>query len=200
MRGLALILGLLATQSAAQVLPAVYRVTDVAADDVLNVRVAPNAAAEVLGGFANGTVVEVVAHSENGRWAQVNVGEQSGWVALRYLDVVSDSTWPPHALSCFGTEPFWSATLVSARDGYAVTFDRQGAASLRFRSQALQSSNRTDRFSAAGHSDAGQTVVSVIRREACGDGMSDQSYGLSTEIVVIDGAPLHYSGFCSLAP
>ena len=109
---LAVLLTALATGVAADdlplALPQLYDVVDVADDDHLNVRAAPNAGAEIIGTLASDARdIEVTALSRQGNWGQVNVMERAGWVALRYLAPQSD----PAALtdlSCFGTEPFWN--------------------------------------------------------------------------------------------
>jgi hypothetical protein len=86
-RILSLILALLvAMPAAAQDLPALFRVTGVAANDVLNIRAEPSARAAIIGSFrpdAGG--IEVVALSADGRWGLVNSGEQAGWSSMRYL-------------------------------------------------------------------------------------------------------------------
>ena len=89
------------------ILPTLFDVTDVADDDVLNIRTRPSAGAEILGSLApDARGVEVVAHDASGRWAQINTGEHSGWVALRYLAYRTDVWEPgalPEALRCIGT-------------------------------------------------------------------------------------------------
>jgi hypothetical protein len=113
MRRLLAALLLLATPAAAQdALPILADVTGVAADDVLNVRAAPNAGAEIVGTLApDMRGVEVAGLDPSGGWGLVNSGERAGWAAMRFLAPRAD-VWRagalPEGLTCFGTEPFWS--------------------------------------------------------------------------------------------
>lgn len=61
--------------------PALYDVTGVAGSDVLYVRQAPDAASPALGSLpAKGQDIEGVGISADGKWVQINLEEQSGWV------------------------------------------------------------------------------------------------------------------------
>ena len=98
-------------------LPALYKVTGVSTGDVLNIRATPAATAPLVGVFADdANDIEVTDLSLTGSWAQVNTGEQSGWVAFRYLTRQPEVTvfaGLPESLSCFGTEPFWNLRLTA---------------------------------------------------------------------------------------
>ena len=60
--------------------------TGVAANDLLNIRAAPSANAEIIGTLSpRARHIEVVGYDDTGRWAQINTGEISGWAALRFL-------------------------------------------------------------------------------------------------------------------
>ena len=64
----------LALPAQAQDFPALYAVTGVAADDVLNIRSRPDAGAPIIGALApDSTGVEVLGRS--GNWALVSAGE-----------------------------------------------------------------------------------------------------------------------------
>lgn len=93
-------------------LPALYRVVDIAADDVLNIREGPDAGSELIGSIPyDATDVEVVAFSFRGGWAMVNDAGDAGWVSIRFLERmpdVFDVAGMPETLQCFGVEPFWS--------------------------------------------------------------------------------------------
>ena len=94
--------------------PALFDVKGVAADDMLNIRAAPDTAAEIVGMFDhNAEGIEVVRLDETGKWALVNYFDTSGWVSLRYLDRLptTGSVWDIRPASCYGTEPFWGLTL-----------------------------------------------------------------------------------------
>lgn len=192
----------LAAAAPAQELPALFRVTGVAADDVLNVRAEPGAGAEKIGALAPGAAgIEVVELGPEGRWARVNVDERSGWVAMRYLAAEGGAAWTTmeRPLRCFGTEPFWALDI--------------GAGAAEARYSALDGSDRAlgpgeawpgPVFGAAtvGLQFAGQSGFATIRAEACDDGMSDRAYGLSILLFLRDrgeGAAGGLSGCCTLA-
>ncbi|MGR3616897.1 MAG: COG3650 family protein [Paracoccaceae bacterium] len=186
-----------ASAAVAQEFPELFDVANVAADDVLNVRTDPHAGTEIVGTLPyNGTNIEVIKASKDGKWAFVNIGEISGWVSLRYLAAV-----PPEAdlplrrrISCFGTEPFWSLAITQGND---ALFERMGDAPITFDIDGLQRAQGfTDRYGVA----LANAGVALIRREVCDDGMSDRLYGLSVEVGMTDGGLTLFSGCCSLAP
>ncbi|MGR3466510.1 MAG: SH3 domain-containing protein, partial [Shimia sp.] len=70
-----------------QQLPALFDVTGVRADDVLNIRTEPTARAPIIGSFApDETAIEVLERSPSGTWGRVRYGEQMGWSSLRFLE------------------------------------------------------------------------------------------------------------------
>ena len=76
-------------------LPARFSVTGVAADDVLNVRAAPDPAAPILAELPpDATGVEVIALSDDGAWALLPRPEGQGWASTRFL-APNDETLPP---------------------------------------------------------------------------------------------------------
>ena len=99
----------------AETLPALFAVTGVAADDVLNIRAAPDAGAAAVGSFDPTRInIEVLDVSADGTWGMVGLPEGNGWVAMRFLErqeAVAGSI--PHPSTCIGTEPFWTLGLVS---------------------------------------------------------------------------------------
>ena len=97
--------------SDAQTLPALYDVTGVEADDSLNVRTAPDATSNIVATIhSTGTNIEVIAINDTQGWGLVNIGEQSGWTSLRYLERQpnQDTGDFPAITDCYGTEPFWN--------------------------------------------------------------------------------------------
>ncbi|MCR8724420.1 COG3650 family protein [Frigidibacter sp. ROC022] len=175
----------------AQDLPAFYDVIGVALDDVLNIRTGPSASSEIIGSLGpTERAVEVVAFSGGG-WAQVNTAERSGWVSARFLVPARQWSWrsPETALTCFGTEPFWSLRIdgdmaqLTSPDGTAPLMPilGRGASASRPAFLGLQ-------FDGA---------VGFIRAEACSDGMSDRNYALSIGLVWFTGGR-SLSGCCSL--
>jgi len=179
--------------------PAIYDVTGVAETDTLNVRSGPATDFRVIGKLApDATGVEVVDINDDGDWGLIITGEQSGWVALRFMarQPGQPETGLPERLSCSGTEPFWSFRL--AADGTAE-FSRPDI-TVAFNSvQTVRSENRTDRHAVFG--DGGDTVATaIVGRNQCSDGMSDRVYGLGIDLVVTDTDKVRvYSGCCSVA-
>ncbi|MDQ2090371.1 SH3 domain-containing protein [Marimonas arenosa] len=192
MRTLALLLLLLPGLARAQEFPALFDVTGVASNDVLNVRAEPNASAEKIGALAfDATDVEVIRRA--GGWGLVNSGERSGWVSMRFLAAQQGGDYAlSRLLTCFGTEPFWNLEITQG-DLARFSAPNQGVA--HYTVGLLQRSvNRTDRFVLLGG-----RLVAVISRTSCNDGMSDRNYGLAIDLLpdVETGAAL-YSGCCSL--
>lgn len=167
--------------SVAPALPALYSVTDVASDDRLNVRQAPDGAAPVLFTLApNATDLEVVQLSLEGNWANVSQGEQSGWVARRFLiaqPALRDAHGLPVTLTCFGTEPFWSLNFTD--DGLQIATPESTKTysvinSMPSRDNVLLNTNGF-RFE---WMDEDRIVNAHILPGLCSDGMSDARYGL----------------------
>lgn len=184
-----------AVSCAAAPFPALYNVTGVAADDVLNVRRAPQASADLIGTLApDQRNVEVVAADATGRWGLINIGESSGWTSLRYLARQNDN--PQYALgamlSCSGTEPFWSLHLAQGKSAEFSTPSE--TVSLPGAGLITTGSGRPDRFFVT----LGGGSVAILRREICSDGMSDQSYGIGIDLLTDRGGATLFTGCCSI--
>ncbi len=197
-RILALCLFWLPGAALAQSFPALYDVTGVASDDVLNVREAPNANAQIIATLGpKATQVEVVRADTSGHWGLVNVNEQAGWASLRYLAVrpAGDYLLTRH-LQCSGTEPFWNLTITQ---GQSAHLQGMALSDVNVPVGLLQIAyGRSDRYSLRGQSNAMRLSV-IIRREDCSDGMSERQFGFDTDILVEgNNDPYHISGCCSL--
>jgi len=199
-----LLLGMAAPAAATQeyILPTLFDVTGVAANDVLNIRAAPDASAEIIGTLApHARDVEVVGHDETGQWAQINTDERSGWAALRYLAYQVDVWTPgslPQTLHCLGNEPFWSFRP-QGDDVVYSTPDRPEAV---MRIERVMSSGifRDPRRSLSAEGESNR-MTAVIVPMACSDGMSDRSYGLDVTLILEGGdEPQMLTGCCSIAP
>ncbi len=184
----------------AQGLPALFNVTGVDENDVLNLREGPGTDYEVIARLpSDSTGLEVVDVDRTGKWGLVNVGDRAGWVAMRYLarGPGQPEEGLPQSLHCFGTEPFWDFRLESDRT--AMLTRPEGEA--RFRGVlGVASLNRPDRQALFG--DGGEVVItSIVGRNICSDGMSERVHGLGIDLIVTDEAGVHvYSGCCSVAP
>lgn len=193
----AIVLTLMAAVAQAQDLPALFNVTGVASDDVLNVRAAPQGGAEIVGTLAHdATWVEVVARE--GNWGLVNTGEQSGWASLRFLAQIPDTVLPEHPrLACFGTEPFWRLDVTQGQS--AQLSDPYGADVFYTVGMMRAASGRFWPFALSGAAGE-QTMTLVATPRSCSDGMSDRAYGLEATVITTGIEPVILSGCCSLRP
>lgn len=197
MRLILALLALIATPAWATqeyILPTLFDVAGVAADDVLNIRENPSASAPIIGHLApNARNVEVVAQ-RNG-WMQVNTDERSGWVNARYLTYRVD-IWEqdalPDGLVCVGTEPFWSVAVA----GDNVTLDRpEGAQTMALHRILSTGWHRNPRRAVVADG-----LTAVIAPAACSDGMSDRAYGLEATVILGTGTQAQMlNGCCSLS-
>lgn len=176
--------------------PAMHDVAHVTADDVLNIRSAPDARADIIGTFAHdATDIEIIRPDETYEWGLVNIREGRGWVSLRYMDRhpgQSDGVYPEFAF-CAGTEPFWS---LYRKDGYArlkmaLNERRETTETILWETGTLNHRHR--------YSFATSSMVGVVSRAYCDDGMSENEYGLELNLV-LPGEELHLRGCCSLEP
>jgi uncharacterized membrane protein len=177
-------------------------VTGVAGDDVLNIRHGPGTRYPVIGTLApDARGIEVVAVDATGRWGEVNAGEQSGWVAMRYLAYRTD-VWDwgslPDSLHCLGTEPFWSFRPEAGTIRFSTPEEIEGPA---YDIEAILDSGvfRDPRRAILARSGEDR-LFATITNAACTDGMSDRAYGL-TAMVVRDRpeGPALLTGCCRLA-
>ncbi len=184
------------------ILPTLFDVTDVAGNDVLNVREAPNARAAIIGTLSpQARDIEVVGYDATGQWARINTGEQSGWAALRFLayrvDVWNPGALPP-TLQCLGNEPFWSFRPA----GDQLAFSTPEAPDVMMRIEAVLSIGifRDPRRSISAKGDFGR-MTAVLVPMACSDGMSDRAYGLDVTVILEDRGEMQMlTGCCSIAP
>ena len=180
--------------------PGLYAVQNVAADDRLNVRAAPNAKSEILGHFArDASGIEVIGvDAQTGRWARVNIGEQAGWVNMRFLNVPRVTNRPPASFTCFGTEPFWAFT---DRTDLGYRFQFPDAEAIFFSPLERETSQNTpNRLFVTGRGSS-EWVGAVIRAESCSDGMSDREFGMAIDLGIMRGDDaIFLSGCCSVAP
>jgi uncharacterized membrane protein len=164
------------------------------------VHIGPDARSPVMDRLTPGARhIEVTGFSDDGRWGQVNTGEQSGWVDITRLDAMDLPRWETGqmGLACFGTEPFWSALffLPSHRAEYHTPDN--GGVELVTDAGALPGTffPTTLAIPFSGSHDG----MAVIREGGCHDGMSDNAYALEAQIY-FRGETAGLSGCCSLAP
>lgn len=163
-----------------QPLPAVFRVINVASNDVLHVRRRPRSNARILGSYAGGQSVTVLAYFANG-WARVNIGQDVGFVNADFLTRgggVTTENGMQLGLMCRGTEPFWSLKI---DDDRTVQFSEinSGNEPLTSLTQATPSpltNSYPYNFSA-------MPYTGTVTQQICSDGMSDISYGWGITLV-----------------
>lgn len=194
-----LVLALFPAPVAAQDFPALYRVTGVSADDVLNIRTEPNARSEIIGGFTpDARGIEVIGLAPNGRWGLVNAGEQTGWSSMRYLAREHGDSWREGnmALRCFGTEPFWSMPIFLP--GHRAEFHSPGDGGFELVTEAGALPSTAYPPTLAIPFSGTRDGVAVLRTAVCSDGMSDRLYGLEAQLYWL-GDRAGLSGCCTLA-
>ena len=177
-----------------------YQVTGVAVDDRLNIRAEPSASAEILGNYPpDATHIEVLGYDVSGRWAEVGLGEQNGWVALRFITPMPDPQGEglPRPLRCFGAEPFWSLTL--AEDGIVSLSTPEGAL---FPGDLVLEGRLSFGYVAQFRTGSSHDVrILNITGQTCSDGMSDRVFRweaiLTTRTTTEN---LILSGCCTLDP
>lgn len=180
-----LLLTVMAGVAAAQDYPALHGVSGVAADDVLNIRRAPDPGSEIIGSFQPDEAgIEVMFTDPSGRWARVNAGERAGWTSLGFLTREDSLAWHDmyRPVQCFGTEPFWSLELTGrAPSPFLLLGEEMTTLTPIWESPVF--GHGTPDSVVFRHSSAFSQTVTVLRAEACNDGMSDREYGLGVTIL-----------------
>ncbi|MDP3197487.1 COG3650 family protein [Tabrizicola sp.] len=180
----------------AEEFPALFAVTGVADDDVLNIRARPDAGSPIIGSLApDATGVEVIA--TRGNWALVNGGEGSGYASMRFLTREPGPAWNAlqAPLICRGTEPFWSLEIdPQSRATRFLTPEDQAPAPESM--TGVWPAEPWARSAAIGLPDG----LAVLTGAECSDGMSDRSYGIVVDIFRTGPADeRRLSGCCLLA-
>ena len=179
---------------------AIFRVDGVAADDVLNVRSAPDPAASLAGTIppTAQAVIGIGTPTTIGQttWQRVRYAGVEGWVNKRFLKApaappaasssgsapaapTSAAATPPsnslQSFVCFGDEPFWSIEF--GADGSATCGEAcKGPPGLRSANVSTAPNGDLQGFDLV---DAkGGVFVSAVTRKTgtCSDGMSDDPY------------------------
>ncbi len=177
-----------------EVFPALYRVTGVATNDVLNIRAAANANAPILGTLKpDAKRVEVMA-MVNG-WALVNADIDAGYVNARYLTRQGNDDWfdLTTPLTCLGTEPFWSLAINPGQR--AVTISNPSGE----RSAVITQVWPGDPWH-PGAALATNTGFATLTPGQCSDGMSNRAFGITADLFLGGETAARYSGCCTLVP
>ena len=183
--------------------PVLGHVANVAADDLLNIRMFPEAGSEIYGTLApDQRDIEIVTQDDNGTWGLVNSGEGSGWVHLNYIDIPDQPKWHSfeRALSCYGAEPFWDFTLdVGAKDAVYVDYESQSTAyNVDWTSDIAA---RVGGIIGLGAGDVQRGFSALIENQMCHDGMSDRESALRIRLFLHqDGSSYGLDGCCNIVP
>ena len=196
---LCLCLSLLA--STAMAAPEYYRVTGVAADDTLNVRAAPDGSSEDIGDLLPDTTgLEVLDRDDSGKWGRITWYEGNGWISMRFLekdDIARiGQTTLPAGLLCGGTEPFWSIRFAETTATFSDITSNHSVLPL---GDTLVAGGRPAFPAALRHRSDEAAALSILRPQACSDGMSDRDYGYSVVLLIrtLQGEGF-YEGCCWL--
>lgn len=170
----------------AQNYPAAFQVTGVAGDDRISIRSAPSASSNIVGAISPyGLNIKVLESAPNEKRGKVGLPEGSGWVTMRNLEETppAEPYLVPRPLSCFGTEPFWS--LGHYPRGAEYNSPETGIVPMTILAQDVSERGYVLRL------DEGPTLnrAMIVKRQRCGDGMSDRAFGLTTLMFlgVLDG-------------
>ncbi|SMX33775.1 COG3650 family protein [Maliponia aquimaris] len=196
MNRFAAILICFAGAASAQEFPALFNVKDVNEGDVLNMRTRPTDLGTVIGSLPfDAKHVEVVEEKKG--WGRVNTDGLSGWVSLEFLERQEGTELPDgYQFKCFGTEPFWSATVIQ---GDTLTFTRPDDDDKAFTVGQLATASSREHPHALLGSKLGENITLVVTQELCSDGMTDYTFGFSGAAVIGGYDTQVYSGCCSLA-
>lgn len=187
-----------ATSTRAQDFPALFSVTGVANNDVLNIRQEPSARAPIVGTFSpRQTGIEVIGLSEDRRWGLVRTEEGVGWSAIRFLRQERPDSWQQgqQHLTCLGTEPFWNLNLFLPSN--RAEFEDLATGGFELRTNAPHMSFTRHPATMAMSFSGARQGFAVIRQGVCSDGMSDRLYGLEVQLYWLD-QPEGLSGCCML--
>jgi uncharacterized membrane protein len=164
-------------------LPTVAKVANVRPGLELNVRAGPGTQFEVLGRLDRFTRnLEVTAVVPG--WARINFGERIAWVSRNFLEETPGAA----ALSCFGTEPFWSANWLGDSGIWTTPEMRLEDPSATLL-EGSQSRALVMTFE-------GETTTILVERSECSDGASDRLYGLRA--TAVQGRDRLETGCCSV--
>lgn len=205
MKTLLLCLGFLLPSAAmAQVLPAFFDVSGVAANDVLNVRQEPSASSPIVGSLPPDlTGAEVVGLSADGKWGRVNIGEVSGWASMSFLQRQNRPDWfaLQGGLQCAGTEPFWTLYTDPVQNSVHINTPDEEGPEMDIVAHWPGEEWRPVAAAQFASEDGGGVVT--LRGEACSDGMSDMAFGIRADVflqatALAEGRALQ--GCCTLVP
>ena len=179
--------------------PALYDVTGVTTNDVLNVRAKPGTSHPIIETLAyDDRHIEIIRLNDDGTWGLIGYPNGSGWTSMRYLERQPNQSGPtlPRPLSCGGNEPFWGISF-GLQDN---EFFEPGALPNNLTSawEAIPAGMQPVAYGIK-LENGGDKMDAIITRRQCSDGMSGKAYGF--EINALLSGTLGdrmLSGCCSL--
>ena len=186
--------------------PGYFKVSGVAAGDVLNIRAAPDPKAETIGEFQPETVaIEVleVVSTGVGEWGRVLAADTDGWVSMKFLETFTVTYIPgtelPSGLQCSGTEPFWDSVLSDGNLSFSAIDQSEESQPL---VSAVTTLGRQYRYALVSESGSKRMTAIIAQDHECSDGMSDRHYRWRIDLLREDSAstdmPVAYEGCCRL--
>lgn len=160
-----------------ELFPALYDVTGVASDDVLNVRAGTGASHPIIESLAyNDRHIEIIKLSADGKWGQIGYPEANGWASMHYLQRQVGQSGPslPRPISCGGNEPFWSINF--SQGGNEFTEPGQMPHILPTVWEGIPDGMPPVSYGIKMAGGTGE-INAVVTRSQCSDGMSDRAYG-----------------------
>ncbi len=179
--------------------PALYDVTGVAANDVLNVREEASASTPIVHTLTpNERNVEIVEVSNDERWGMVSFPEGAGWVSMHYLkrQPGQNAENLPKPLACGGTEPFWGLRI----GNQTAQFDMMGENVRTFTPVWEDTPSGMQAVSYAVKMQGNnEDITAVVSRSLCSDGMSDSIFGFSVDVIIAgQSGNQYFTGCCSI--
>lgn len=179
------------------ILPEVFAVSGVAANDTLNVRQAPSGSSADIGDLYPNQLVEVIALNDNEQWGQIIWQEGNGWISMQYLATVQrprmhDSVMPL-GISCSGSEPFW---LAQFQPDQTLAFTDYSLATQTTLTQPIQHSASAINMPPFSFAFTAGAFTGLLERAQCSDGMSDIKYGWQLSLMSLSGAGLQLRKGC----
>lgn len=163
--------------------------------DRLNVRIAPNADAEILNSFPNYLVLDTFGTTDDGKWTRIAVPEGTGWVSSHYLKehrMSFESDGMPTHMRCFGAEPFWSFDLLSLEASFSSLGNNELKA-------VVSSSHRSRNVGRASVAFQAGEFTGILTYANCSDGMSDRPYPWVLNLMGPDDDNALLTGCCTAA-
>lgn len=208
----AMALAIASTMLPARAEPAVYAVTRVDDNDVLNVRESADHTAPIVSTLAHDAQsIQLTGQSQNigdAVWVEIALADKTGWVNKHYLKEMGTPQAPDTSspatddrfsspLTCSGTEPFWALDVNAMRG----TLDAlsEGRIDLEFETvRPAQGVPVVWSFRGRDIRTGNPAFALLEETRQCSDGMSDLAYKYSIRLDIENGP--FFAGCCNRMP